>query len=182
MFKNKNFINGTSFYSMIVMVFSNFFFYFLLKFSGVNFIMKLCFFMTFVFSLVFSILQFSILDPEDTNEFFFNDPKLLYNNYFSIFFGLQCVMIFFGYGLFFTVFFYLTNYTSTLYRCSLYGQARIVMDFMIIFSLSISQYFEKNMPHVALVSIIGFANSLLIDNTENYSFVGDFRKINLQTK
>jgi MFS family permease len=178
-YEYKDFINGTPFYSTIVLIFSNFFFYFFLKFFGINLIFRICFFMTCVFSLVFNIIQFTVVDPEDLNEYYFNDPKLLYNNYYSVFFGLQCVMTFFGYGLFFALFFYLTTYTSTLYRCSLYGQARAVMDIMTIMSLAISQYFEKNMLYVTLVSIVGFANSLFIGNTVQHSFIGDFRKIKI---
>jgi hypothetical protein len=170
-------VNRFPFFITCVVVCSSYFFHFLLKFFGYNVILFVCFGFNFIFSLIYSICTTAILEPEDMNKDYFNSPNILAGTSQSFFIALLCVIAFFTYGLYLTMFIYLTKFTKTIYRCSFYGLVRIVVDTMMIFAFSLTQYFPNNMFYATIASIIGFVNAYFIDGEMGYNIISDFRKI-----
>jgi hypothetical protein len=121
-----------------------------------------------------------ILVPEDRNKDYYNSPNILAENKQSFMMAILCVICFFTYGLYFTLFFFLTKFTKTLYRCFLYGWCCVIIDVMLIFASGLTQYFQKNMLYTTVASLIGFISAYFIDGDMGFNIVSDFRKIEIE--
>jgi hypothetical protein len=167
-------INSTPFWIGITMIISIYSFDFLLKFFGFSVVLYVSFPFIFIFSLTFELLSLGDRSPEDMNSYKFNSIEIIYKDRRSSLVGILFILVFFATGVFSSLFFYLTKFTKTLYRCTFYGIFRFILDFTTFFSVALSQFFEKNFFYVSVLSVIGFVNIYFLQ--ENFdSIVEDFR-------
>ena len=162
--------------SSLIVVISQFFFNFLLKFFGVNYILFLCFGFILIFSVVFQIKESVTINLENLNIYTLNSPILNYED--NRYYFLSCIWIifFFSNGLYYILLFYLTKYTKTIYRCLLIGIFYLIFIFCTVLSQLINFYFDKSMYIITISSIMGFVNSYFQDN-EFDSIISEYRKI-----
>jgi hypothetical protein len=158
------------------------FFYFLMKFFGYSINLFISFFMIFVFSILFEIQDHGVRDMTDYNIYSFDSQTIIFDQHKNYYFGLFCVIVFFSYGLNFTMFLYLTKYTKTIYRCCFYGICQIIVDFTMLFTLGINEYFDKTMYYTCIASVIGFVNAYFVNQDFDESIISDFRKLELENK
>jgi len=170
-------INTYPFILTLIMISSLYFFYLLLKFYGVKTIFFICFVCNFISSILFSYFVLVMKEPEDLNNHYLTDKQIYIENSkdnIRLFLG---VLTFFGFGLIFTLFFYLMKFTKTIYRCLFLGICHVIFDFILIFAFMSTHFFNVNMHYVTITSMFGMVNTILINGDMGYNIINDFRKI-----
>ena len=160
---------------------SQMFFYFIVKFFGYQLILFICFSMTFIFTLIFQLQDIDIRVGEDMNKYYFNSIFIVFHDKRSTLFGLYNIILFFSYGLKFSVHMYLVKYTKTIYRCFFFGICEMIFSFFMVFSNGLDIYFEKNMFYISVASIYGFIITNFLNTEFDYSIVSDYRKLELNS-
>jgi hypothetical protein len=173
-------VNQVVFYLIITMILSLYVFNFILKFFGFSIILFICFAMIFIFSLLFELFSLGSRNFEDMNIYTYNSVDIIFERRGATLLTFLFVVTFFATGVYGVMFFYLTKLTKTLYRGTFYGVFRCILDFTMLFSIALSQYFEKNFFYVSVLSVIGFVNAYFIKEDFDFTLVADFRQIEFE--
>jgi hypothetical protein len=179
-FYNNIIVNQAVFYLALNMALSLYIFNFILKFFGFSIILLICFAVIFFFSLMFELFSLGSRNFEDMNVYTYNSMDIIFKQRGATLLTFLFIVTFFSTALYGVMFFYLTKLTKTLYRCTYYGMFRCILDFTVLFSIALSQYFEKNFFYVSVLSVIGFVNTYFIQEDFDFTLVADFREIELE--
>jgi hypothetical protein len=178
---NNYILNNLPFYVTITLIFSNIVYYFLLKYCGINLLLSISFFMTFIYSLMFTLSNLSIREPEDMNKNYFNDLDIIMKSSRNYFIWYLFSLIFFSYGQMLALYFLLIKYTKTMYRCSFLGFCYVIIYSLMLICWAYCEFYERSMAIVCGASITGFLNSIFIDGDMGFNIVKDFRKIQIDS-
>lgn len=164
-----------SFY--VFSILSNFFFYTMIKFFGY----KLNFFIGYTGTLLTSFL-FSIIIHKSNS---FNDMNIYYYASFNITMDkvgtalswIISIEYFFTHGLYFTLFLYLVKFSKTVYRCSFFCLAYLIIGIIMLIILCVCTISPFNMIYAILASFMGFIVTCFIRTDLEDNFVVEYRKV-----
>jgi len=175
---DKYIFNSTFFWIGVLQVLSCFAIYWILKFFGYSMLLFIGFGFTIIFSFLLELFSIFYKDNNDINSYLYTITQY-YSGNISTLTSLTFLVSISVNIVYFLMFFYLTKFTKTQYRCSFYGVCRIYFDLMMIMVNAIVLFFEKTMFYVAIASILGFINTYFMGQDFDYNMITDFRVVEL---
>lgn len=163
-------------YIDIFKILALFLFSFINQYFGMKIILNICFIMCFCFTLCFGILE---LNKEEIFDFdkYYNGSEIISEKYHDALKSFISIIIFFSAGPFISVFIYITRFTRTIYRCTVFGFFFLLFQSGGYIGYSMYEHFNNNMLYIALINFIGFILSLFIEEDIEEAIVIDYRKV-----
>jgi len=161
----------------LLMFFSNVIFSCLDRIWGYHIIMGICYIFIFIFSLILGILNITTelnidLNKQIYGKIDYTENQHAHNNIILI--GVCC---FFANGLFYPFFFYLTKFTRTFYRTTLFGFIHMIIFFICMISFPISHFFPNDYLFSCMSSLVGIFISYFVANNQDEILVQDFKRL-----
>ncbi len=153
-----------------------------IKCIGLSFILILSLIITVVFSFFYEIFCLSSRELTDLNESLYNSIEIVNKKYNKTVTLCVYMVLISTVGLQYSVYFYLTKLTKTIYRCSFYGHCQVFIDLNFIISLFLENNIEKTYSYVCLFGIIALINSFFITSNEDSINITDIREIKFDDK
>lgn len=153
------------------------FIYFIVKFLGISVILFPSLIITLVFSAVFEIVSLFHRSQEDLNTYLHDSFEIVFRDHPKILIGCNVLVLTASVGLLYSLYFYLTRLTKTVYRCSFYGICQVFVDITLIIGIGLEQFIEKSYFYCCLFSVIGIINSYFITSNEDTLNITEFREI-----
>jgi hypothetical protein len=173
------FVNSSFFYLVLVLLFSNFIFYFFRHFLGFKRVMTICFLGVIIFSLIIDFpLAMVPYSLADINKFNYD----LLSNYYGNYVGQRiriCLyfLSFFQFGLFYNTYIYFLRYTKTIFRCTFFGAINLLDKLCLFGSLFITMFLERSLLISAIASFMGlFTILFLSDKDEDINLICDKKR------
>ena len=142
--------------------------------------MVVSFLAIFVFAMIVEVMNIYNSEIEDINRYTYHSSKYEYDEigrgWLNIYF---CIIVFFTYGLYFSIYIYILQFSKTISRCLLIGVCKVVVNVAVIIANLALQYFDHSFFFVALASITGFIHTYFIYTDFDFSTIVDFRKIEI---
>lgn len=173
------FVNSSFLYLTLVLLLSNFIFYFFRHFFGFKRVMTLCFLSIIVFSLIIDFpLTMVPYSLADINKFNYD----LLSNYYRNYEGQRiriCLyfLSFFQFGLFYNTYIYFLKYTKTIFRCTFFGAINLIDKLCLFSALFITMFLERSLLISAIASFMGlFTILFLSDKDEDINLICDKKR------
>jgi len=179
---DQNYFFNTHVFLLVVIGMSSFIvFYWIVKFFGYEMLIVVGFFMTFFVSFLIELFNISIESTIDLNKSAFG-IRSFNTNFEDQLLGLTFVLNFFIGALYFTMNFYITKFTKTLYRCFFFGICKVFFDLMMLLATLTSLFFEKSNFYISISSVLGLINTYFMYHDFDYTIISEFRKLELNNK
>lgn len=153
------------------------FIYFIVKFLGISVILFPSLIIILIFSGIFEIIGLLSREQNDLNKYTYGSFEITFRDYSTILITCNVFVLIAAVGLLYSMYFYLTKLTRTIYRCSFYGICQIFIDLTVIISITLDHYIEKTYFYTCLFSIIGIINSYFITSNEDTLNITEIREI-----
>ena len=153
------------------------FIYFIVKFLGISVILFPSLIVILVFSGIFEIIGLLPREQNDLNIYAFGSFDIAFRDHANALITCNVFVLIAAVGLLYSMYFYLTKLTRTIYRCSFYGICQIFIDLTMIISISLDNFIEKTYFYTCLFAIIGIINSYFITSNEDTLNITEIRKI-----
>ena len=153
-----------------------------IKCIGLGIILRISLIISSISSLIYEIICFSSRETTDLKETKYNSIDIIYNKYLNpltAFIYLNCIA---NVGIQFSLYFFITKLTKTIYRCSFYCICNILIDITFIISVSLEDTIEKTYTYSFLFSIISLIISFFIIRNDDSLNITDLREIKFNDK
>jgi hypothetical protein len=153
-----------------------------IKCIGLGIILRISLSISSISSLIYELICFSSRETTDLTEAKYNSIDIIYNKYLkalTAFIYLNCIA---NIGIQYSLYFFLTKLTKTIYRCSFYCICNILIDITFILSVSLEDSIEKTYTYSFLFSIISLIISCFIIRNEDSLNITDLREIKFNDK
>lgn len=158
------------------------FLHYFIKCIGLGIILALSLTITIVFSCLYEFFCLSSRELTDLSESLYNSIEIVIKKHNTILtICVLCVCISCA-GLQYSLYFYLTKLTKTIYRCSFYGICHVFIDFTFVISLFLEATTEKTYAFACLFSIIALISSCFLTSNEDSINITDYREIKFDDK
>ena len=153
------------------------FIYFIVKFLGISVILFPSLIIILIFSGIFEVIGLLSREQNDLNKYTYGSFEITFRDHPTILITCNVFVLIAAVGLLYSMYFYLTKLTRTIYRCSFYGICQIFIDLTLIISITLDHYIEKTYFYTCLFSIIGIINSYFITSNEDTLNITEIREI-----
>ena len=153
-----------------------------IKCIGLGLILRISLGMTYVSSLIYELICFSSRETADLTETYYNSIDIIYYKFIkslTTFIYFNCISIV---GIQYSLYFFLTKLTKTIYRCSFYCICNIFIDITFLISLSLEENIEKTYVYSHLFALISFIISIFIIPNDDSLNITDLREIKFNEK
>ena len=153
-----------------------------IKCIGLGIILRISLSISSISSLIYELICFSSRETTDLTEAKYNSIDIIYNKYLkalTAFIYLNCIA---NIGIQYSLYFFLTKLTKTIYRCSFYCICNILIDITFLISVSLEDSIEKTYTYSFLFSIISLIISFFIIRNEDSLNITDLREIKFNDK
>ena len=153
-----------------------------IKCIGLGLILRISLGMTYVSSLIYELICFSSRETADLTETYYNSIDIIYYKFIkslTTFIYFNCISIV---GIQYSLYFFLTKLTKTIYRCSFYCICNIFIDITFLISLSLEETIEKTYVYSHLFALISFIISIFIIPNDDSLNITDLREIKFNEK
>ena len=153
-----------------------------IKCIGLGIILRISLGITFVSSLIYELICFSSREMTDLTETKYNSIDIIYYKYIkalTAFIYLVCIS---NVGIHYSLYFFLTKLTKTIYRCTFFGICNIFIDITFLISLSLEESIEKTYSYTYLFALISFIISIFIIPNDDSLNISDLREIKFNDK
>jgi len=153
-----------------------------IKCIGIGIILRISLFITFISSIIYEIICLSSRNMTDLTETLYNSIDIIYFKHINsliAFIYFNCISII---GIQYSLYFFLTKLTKTIYRCTFFGICNIFIDISFLISLALEESIEKTYAYAILFSIISIIISVCIIPNDDSLNITDLREIRLNDK
>ena len=169
-------------YPILYMIILYLFIHVFIKCIGLGIILRISLGISVISSLIYESICFSSRETTDLTETKYNSIDIIYNKYLNpltAFIYFNCIA---NVGIQYSLYFFLTKLTKTIYRCSFYGICNILIDITFLMSLALEESIEKTYIYSFLFSIISFCISIFIIRNDDSLNITDLREIKFNDK
>ena len=153
-----------------------------IKCIGLGIILRISLGITFFSSLIYELICFSSREMTDLTETKYNSLDILYYKYIKALTTFIYFISISNVGIQYSLYFFLTKLTKTIYRCSFFGICNIFIDITFLISLSLEETIEKTYFYSFLFALIAFIISIFIIPNDDSLNITDLREIKFNDK
>jgi len=153
-----------------------------IKCIGLGIILRISLGMTFVFSLIYELICFTSREMTDLTETKYNSLDIIYYKHIKALTAFIYFNSISNVGIQYSLYFFLTKLTKTIYRCSFFGICNIFIDLTFLISLSLEETIEKTYAYSFLFALISFIISIFIIPNDDSLNITDLREIKFNDK
>ena len=183
LFETENIIlSHITLYPIIYMIILFPFIHAFIKCIGLGIILRISLGMTFISSIFYESICFSSREMTDLTEMKYNSIDVIYYKYLkplTAFIYFNCIA---NVGIQYSLYFFITKLTKTIYRCSFYGLCNIFIDITFLISIALEETIEKTYAYSNLFALISFIISIFIIPNDDSLNITDLREIKLNDK
>ena len=169
-------------YSIIYIIILFPFIHYVIKCTGLGMILKISLIMTFLSSFLFEIICLSSREITNLVENKYNSLDIIINKYMNALNAFIYLVSISNVGMQYSLYFFLTKLTKTIYRCTFYGICHVFIDVTFFISLCLEENIEKTYAYVCLFALISLITSIFITSNEDSLNIMDFREIKFDDK
>ena len=118
----------------------------------------------------------------DLTETKFNSIDIIYYKYINALIAFIYLVCISNVGIQYSLYFFLTKLTKTIYRCTFFGICNIFIDITFLISLSLEDSIEKTYSYTYLFALISFIISIFIIPNDDSLNITDLREIKFNDK
>ena len=169
-------------YSIIYIIILFPFIHYFIKCIGLSLILRTSLIITFIASFLFEIISLSSREITNLVENKYNSIDIIINKYNKPLIAFIYLVSISNVGMQYSLYFFLTKLTKTIYRCSFYGICQIFIDATYFISLCLEENIEKTYAYVCLFALISLITSIFIISNEDSINITDYREIKFDDK
>jgi len=118
----------------------------------------------------------------DLTETKYNSIDIIYYKYINALIAFIYLVCISNVGIQYSLYFFLTKLTKTIYRCTFFGICNIFIDITFLISLSLEDSIEKTYSYTYLFALISFIISIFIIPNDDSLNITDLREIKFNDK
>ena len=153
-----------------------------IKCIGLGIILRLSLGMTFFSSIIYELICLSSREMTDLTETKYNSMDIIYYKYIKALTAFIYLDSISNVGIQYSLYFFLTKLTKTIYRCSFFGICNIFIDLTFLISLALEEAIEKTYAYSFLFALISFIISIFIIPNDDSLNITDLREIKFNDK
>ena len=138
--------------------------------------------MTFVSCIIYELICLSSREMTDLTETKYNSMDIIYYKYIKALTAFIYLDSISNVGIQYSLYFFLTKLTKTIYRCSFFGICNIFIDLAFLISLALEEAIEKTYAYSFLFALISFIISIFIIPNDDSLNITDLREIKFNDK
>ena len=169
-------------YSLIYLIILFPFIHYFIKCIGLSLILRTSLIITFVASFSYEIISLSSREITNLVENKYNSIDIIIKKYNKPLIAFIYLVSISNVGMQYSLYFFLTKLTKTIYRCSFYGICQIFIDATYFISLCLEENIEKTYAYVSLFALISLITSIFITSNEDSINITDYREIKFDDK
>ena len=169
-------------YSIIYIIILFPFIHYFIKCIGLSLILRTSLIITFIASFLFEIISLSSREITNLVENKYNSIDIIIYKYNKPLIAFIYLVSISNVGMQYSLYFFLTKLTKTIYRCSFYGICQIFIDATYFISLCLEENIEKTYAYVCLFALISLITSIFIISNEDSINITDYREIKFDGK
>ena len=169
-------------YSIIYIIILFPFIHYVIKCTGLGMILTISLIITFVSSFFFEIICLSSREITNLVENKYNSIDIIINKYMDALNAFIYLVSISNVGMQYSLYFFLTKLTKTIYRCTFYGLCHVFIDITFFISLYLEENIEKTYAYVCLFALISLITSIFITSNEDSLNIMDYREIKFDDK
>ena len=153
-----------------------------IKCIGLGSILRISLGITLFSSFIYEIICFSSREVTDLTENKYNSIDIIiykYLNPLTAFIYLTCISCV---GIQYSLYFFITKLTKTIYRCTFFGICNIVIDISFVLGLALENTIEKTFAYSNLFALISLIISIFIISNDDSLNITDMREIKFNDK
>ena len=153
-----------------------------IKCIGLGIILRISLGMTFVSCIIYELICLSSREMTDLTETKYNSMDIIYYKYIKALTAFIYLDSISNVGIQYSLYFFLTKLTKTIYRCSFFGICNIFIDLAFLISLALEEAIEKTYAYSFLFALISFIISIFIIPNDDSLNITDLREIKFNDK
>ena len=153
-----------------------------IKCIGLGIILRISLGMTFVSCIIYESICLSSREMTDLTETKYNSMDIIYYKYIKALTAFIYLDSISNVGIQYSLYFFLTKLTKTIYRCSFFGICNIFIDLTFLISLALEEAIEKTYAYSFLFALISFIISIFIISNDDSLNITDLREIKFNDK
>ena len=153
-----------------------------IKCIGLGIILRISLGMTFVSCIIYESICLSSREMTDLTETKYNSMDIIYYKYIKALTAFIYLDSISNVGIQYSLYFFLTKLTKTIYRCSFFGICNIFIDLTFLISLALEEAIEKTYAYSFLFALISFIISIFIIPNDDSLNITDLREIKFNDK
>ena len=156
--------------------------HYFIKCLGLGIILRTSLIITFISSFIYEIICLSSREITNLVESKYNSIEIIYTKHIKALTPFVYLVSISNVGMQYSLYFFLTKLTKTIYRCTFFGICHIFIDFTFLISICLEENIEKVYAYVCLFSLISLITSIFITSNEDSINITDFREIRFDDK
>ena len=153
-----------------------------IKCIGLGIILRISLGMTFFSSIIYELICLSSREMTDLTETKYNSMDIIYYKYIKALTAFIYLDSISNVGIQYSLYFFLTKLTKTIYRCSFFGICNIFIDLTFLISLALEEAIEKTYAYSFLFALISFIISIFIIPNDDSLNITDLMEIKFNDK
>ena len=158
------------------------FIHYFIKCLGLGFILKSSLIITLISSIIYEIICLASREITNLAEYKYNSIDIIVNKYIKVLTAFVYLVSISNVGMQYSLYFFLTKLTKTVYRCTFYGICHVFIDSTFFISLCLEDNIEKTYAYVSLFALISLITSIFITSNEDSINITDYREIRFDDK
>ena len=158
------------------------FIHYFIKCIGLALILRTSLIITLISSFIYEIFCLLPREITDLAEIKYNSIDIIIYKYIKPLTAFVYLVSISNVGMQYSLYFYLTKLTKTIYRCTFFGICQIFIDATFFISLSLEENIEKTYAYVSLFALISLITSIFITSNEDSINITDYREIKFDDK
>ena len=175
---NSHIANYTVIYIIILYPIIHYF----IKCIGLSLILRTSLIITLISSFIYELFCLASREITNLTEMKYNSIEIIMYKYMSPLTAFVYLVSISNVGMQYSLYFYLTKLTRTIYRCTFLGICHVFIDATFFISLSLEENIEKTYAFVFLFALISLITSLFITSNEDSINITDFRELRFDDK
>ena len=156
--------------------------HYFIKCLGLGIILRTSLIITIISSVIYELICLSSREVTNLVENKYNSIEIINSKYFNVLIPFAYLVFISNVGMQYSLYFFLTKLTKTIYRCTFFGICHIFIDATFLFGICIEENIEKVYAYICLFSLITLITSIFITSNEDSINITDFREIKFNDK
>ena len=156
--------------------------HYFIKCLGLGIILRTSLIITIISSVIYELICLSSREITNLVENKYNSIEIINSKYINILTPFAYLVFISNVGMQYSLYFFLTKLTKTIYRCTFFGICHIFIDATFLFGICIEENIEKVYAYICLFSLITLITSIFITSNEDSINITDFREIRFNDK
>ena len=158
------------------------FIHYFIKCLGLGIILRTSLIITLISSFIYEIICLSSREITNLVEFKYNSIDIIVKKYIKSLTAFVYLVSISNVGMQYSLYFFLTKLTKTIYRCTFFGICHIFIDATFFISLCLEDNIEKTYAYVCLFALISLIISIFITSNDDSINITDYRELRFDDK